>query len=144
MSSRHPAANSLVERLQRKLKAAIMRHADEPWTEALLGIRTTYKEDLQLSSAGLVYVPCFIRPDHPAIRLHTVVPPPHGPTAANPNSTPFIPCHVHQQGPQGFDLCISTAGRHTPCLGPNIQHPAQINHSRLSCAAGRSPCQQTV
>jgi hypothetical protein len=49
------------------LKAAIMCHADEKWTEALslvlLGIRTAYKEDLQSSTAELIYdeplrVPC--------------------------------------------------------------------------------------
>jgi cleavage and polyadenylation specificity factor subunit 1 len=43
----HPAANGLVERLHRTLKAAIMCHADEQWTEALplvlLGIRTATK-----------------------------------------------------------------------------------------------------
>ena len=53
----HPAANGLVERLHRTLKAAIMCHADKQWTEALpqvlLGLRTTYKEDLQSSAAEL-------------------------------------------------------------------------------------------
>jgi transposase InsO family protein len=46
----HPAANGLVERLHRTLKAAIMFHKNMPWTDALpiilLGIRTAYKEDL--------------------------------------------------------------------------------------------------
>jgi len=55
----HPAANGLVERLHRTMKAAIMCHADEQWTEALplvlLGICTAYKEDLQSSTAELVY-----------------------------------------------------------------------------------------
>jgi len=55
----HPAGNGLVERLHRTMKAAIMRHADYQWTEALplvlLGIRTAYKEDLQSSTAELVY-----------------------------------------------------------------------------------------
>jgi hypothetical protein len=41
------------------MKAAIMCHADEKWTEALplvlLGISTAYKEDLQSSAAELVY-----------------------------------------------------------------------------------------
>jgi len=54
----HPAANGLVERLHRTLKAAIMCYADERWTAALplvlLGIRTAYKEDLQLSAAEIV------------------------------------------------------------------------------------------
>jgi hypothetical protein len=55
----HPAANGLVERFHRTLKAAIMVHADWQWTEALplilLGIRTSFKEDLQASVAELVY-----------------------------------------------------------------------------------------
>jgi len=55
----HPAANGLVERLHRTLKAAVMCHVDEKWTEALplvlLGIRTAYKEDLKSSAAELVY-----------------------------------------------------------------------------------------
>jgi len=55
----HPAANGLVERLHSTLKAAIMCHAEERWTDALplvlLGIRTAYKEDLQSSAAELVY-----------------------------------------------------------------------------------------
>jgi hypothetical protein len=55
----HPAANVLAERLHRTLKAAIMCHAGEKWTEALplvlLGIRTAYKENLQSSAAELDY-----------------------------------------------------------------------------------------
>jgi hypothetical protein len=52
-------ANGVVERFHRALKAAIMCHADQQWTEALplvlLGIRTAFKEDLQASVAELVY-----------------------------------------------------------------------------------------
>lgn len=55
----HPAANGLVERFHRQLKAAIMCHADECWTETLplilLGIRSAWKEDLSASTAELVY-----------------------------------------------------------------------------------------
>ena len=54
----HPAANGLLECLHRTLKAAILCHADEKWTEALLlvlGISTAYKEDLQSSAAELVH-----------------------------------------------------------------------------------------
>jgi cleavage and polyadenylation specificity factor subunit 1 len=54
----HPAANGLMERFHRTLKAAIMCHADQQWTEALplvlLGIRTAFKKDLQASVAELV------------------------------------------------------------------------------------------
>jgi cleavage and polyadenylation specificity factor subunit 1 len=55
----HPAANGLVERFHWTLKAAIMCHADQHWTEALplvlLGIRSSFKADLLTSSAELVY-----------------------------------------------------------------------------------------
>jgi hypothetical protein len=54
-----PPANVLVERFHRTLKAVIMCHADQHWTEALplvlLGICTAFKEDLQASVAELVY-----------------------------------------------------------------------------------------
>ena len=55
----HPAANGLVERFHRTLKAAIMCRADEQWTKALplvlLGTRSAFKEDLETSVAELVY-----------------------------------------------------------------------------------------
>lgn len=55
----HPAANGLVERLHRQLKAAIACHATDRWTEVLplvlLGIRSAWKEDIQSSAAELVY-----------------------------------------------------------------------------------------
>lgn len=55
----HPAANGLVERLHRQLKAAITCYASSNWTEVLpwvlLGIRSAWKEDLQASAAELVY-----------------------------------------------------------------------------------------
>jgi cleavage and polyadenylation specificity factor subunit 1 len=58
-SAHHPAANGLVESFHRTLKAAIMCHADQQWTEALplllLGIRTSFKADLQATVAELVY-----------------------------------------------------------------------------------------
>lgn len=55
----HPACNGLVERFHRQLKAAIMCHSDCNWVETLplvlLGIRSSFKDDLQASSAELVY-----------------------------------------------------------------------------------------
>ncbi|CAK1593174.1 unnamed protein product [Parnassius mnemosyne] len=58
-TSYHPQCNGLVERFHRQLKTAIMCHANSSWTEALpivlLGIRSSFKEDLQSSSAELVY-----------------------------------------------------------------------------------------
>lgn len=55
----HPACNGIIERFHRQLKAAIVCHEHDSWTEilplVLLGIRNTFKEDLQTSSAELVY-----------------------------------------------------------------------------------------
>jgi cleavage and polyadenylation specificity factor subunit 1 len=59
MTAHHPAANRLVEHFHRTLKAAIMCHADQQWSEALplvlLRICTSFKEDLQASVTDLVY-----------------------------------------------------------------------------------------
>lgn len=55
----HPAANGMVERLHRQLKAAIMCHRHSTWTQALstvlLGIRTAWRNDLEGTAADLVY-----------------------------------------------------------------------------------------
>ena len=56
----HPSANGLVERLHRQIKSALRAQQDpSKWTEALplimLGIRTALKEDLQCSTAELMY-----------------------------------------------------------------------------------------
>lgn len=58
-TSYHPAANGLVERLHRQLKASISCHTSTNWVEVLpwvlLGIRSAWKEDLGASAAELVY-----------------------------------------------------------------------------------------
>ncbi|XP_046382288.1 protein NYNRIN-like [Ischnura elegans] len=55
----HPASNGFVERLHRQLKAAIRSHETEGWVDILptilLGLRSAWKEDLQTTSAELVY-----------------------------------------------------------------------------------------
>jgi cleavage and polyadenylation specificity factor subunit 1 len=55
----HPAANGLVELFHWTLKAVMMCRADQQWTEALplvlLGIRISFKVDLQASVFVLVY-----------------------------------------------------------------------------------------
>ncbi|KAL1448829.1 hypothetical protein WDU94_000084 [Cyamophila willieti] len=55
----HPAANGMVERLHRQLKAAIKCHLTDSWTDilptVLLGIRAAWRNDLNASSAELVY-----------------------------------------------------------------------------------------
>ncbi|KAL4083017.1 hypothetical protein QTP88_028347 [Uroleucon formosanum] len=55
----HPAANGLVERFHRVLKAAIKCYNTERWTEVipsiLLGIRASVKEDIQSTPAEMVF-----------------------------------------------------------------------------------------
>lgn len=55
----HPQANGLVERWHRTLKAAILCHNTEKWCShlpmILLGLRSTYKEDIGATSAELVF-----------------------------------------------------------------------------------------
>ena len=55
----HPAANGMIERLHRHLKAALMCHSNTTWLEALpmvlLGIRSCIKDDLKASPAELLY-----------------------------------------------------------------------------------------
>ena len=94
------------------LKVAIMCHADKQWTEALplvsLGIRTTYKEDLQSSAAE------FINGETQWFPGEFLVP-------ATPKAEPFIfiqqlRCHMNQ-------LCPTPATRHAS--------PATFIHKNL-------------
>ncbi|GBM64178.1 hypothetical protein AVEN_89030-1 [Araneus ventricosus] len=58
-TSYHPAANGQVERFHRQLKAAIMAHGNVQWSSTLptilLGFRATWKEDLEATTAEMVY-----------------------------------------------------------------------------------------
>ena len=55
----HPASNGIIERWHRSFKAALMCQPHIPWTNLLpslmLGLRTTYKEDLKSSPAETLY-----------------------------------------------------------------------------------------
>lgn len=55
----HPAANGMVERFHRQLKAAIKCHQESRWTEilptVLMGIRAAWRDDLATTAAELVY-----------------------------------------------------------------------------------------
>ncbi|GBM68676.1 Transposon Ty3-I Gag-Pol polyprotein [Araneus ventricosus] len=55
----HPSSNGIVERFHRSLKQSLKCHAFTKWTETipvvLLGLRMALKEDLQCTSAELVY-----------------------------------------------------------------------------------------
>lgn len=55
----HPQANGIIERWHRTLKAAILCHNPDRWTEhlpmILLGLRSAYKEDIKASPAEMVF-----------------------------------------------------------------------------------------
>lgn len=56
----HPMSNGMIERFHRQIKGALKcRQQPDRWTEALplilLGIRATFKEDLQCTTAEMVY-----------------------------------------------------------------------------------------
>lgn len=58
-TSYHPQSNGMIERYHRTLKAAIMSHEDGSWTDTLpiilLGLRSSFKPDIETTSAELVY-----------------------------------------------------------------------------------------
>ncbi|XP_071442515.1 uncharacterized protein [Hetaerina americana] len=58
-SAYHPAANGMVERLHRQLKAAIRCHGGNQWTDVLpvvlMGLRSTFREDIQETPAEVIY-----------------------------------------------------------------------------------------
>lgn len=58
-TSYHPQSNGMIERLHRTLKSAIMAQEDEHWTNKLpiilLGLRSSFKPDIESTSAELVY-----------------------------------------------------------------------------------------
>ncbi|KAM7315140.1 uncharacterized protein ISCGN_004923 [Ixodes scapularis] len=58
-TSYHPCANGMIERFHRQFKATIMCHPDSTRLEAIsavtLGIRATFKPDIQATPAELVY-----------------------------------------------------------------------------------------
>lgn len=55
----HPQANGIIERWHRTLKASIMCHNRIDWSHKLplilLGLRTSYKEDMKTTAAQMVY-----------------------------------------------------------------------------------------
>ncbi|GBM77660.1 hypothetical protein AVEN_226047-1 [Araneus ventricosus] len=58
-TSFHPAANGIVERMHRQLKAALKCYTNSSWLEVLptvlLGMRACLKEDIGASHAEMVY-----------------------------------------------------------------------------------------
>jgi hypothetical protein len=155
----HPAANGLVERPHRTLKAAIMCHAVEQWTEALplvlLGIRTAYNEDLQSSAAELVYgEPLRVSgellvPAAPKVRASTVQQLRRHmdqlrPTPAARYASPATFVHMELWGSTHVFLRQDATCRslEPPYSGPH-RVIARTDKTQLSCVACGSPYQRT-
>uniref|UniRef100_A0ABD2WXI7 Integrase catalytic domain-containing protein n=1 Tax=Trichogramma kaykai TaxID=54128 RepID=A0ABD2WXI7_9HYME len=58
-TSWHPKSNGMIERLHRQLKSALIAHSNNDWVSCLplvlLGIRSSFKEDIKSTIAELVY-----------------------------------------------------------------------------------------
>jgi hypothetical protein len=79
LRARQCCSRCLIKRLHHQLKATLICNADEHWAKALplvlLGIRSAWKEDLETSSAELVYGPCSYR------GISSPLPPPNAQTS---------------------------------------------------------------
>lgn len=113
----HPAANGMVERFHRQLKAALMAHSLSEWTESLplvlLGIRSSIKTPLNATVAEMVYGRTLTLPGeyiHPSHRPHPnrtdyvrrlrqrmaqLRPPPPRPQTARVNLPPALSSCTH-------------------------------------------------
>jgi hypothetical protein len=104
-TAHYPAANGLVERFHRTLKAAIMCHADLALPLVLLGIRTSFKADLQASIAELVYGEPLRIPGElltptadPVEPAHLItVAPSYGPPQTSSGIAPRLHIHIRAQ-----------------------------------------------
>jgi hypothetical protein len=107
------------------LKAAIMCHADQRWTEALplvlLGIRTAFKEDLQASVAELVYAAA-----HRADRISEVTPQPALASVGQPPIATImqeIEELSHRMAAFSDEQGRPCTGFRNPPLGPSTSDP---------------------
>jgi hypothetical protein len=142
-TAHHAAANGLVERFHRTLKAAIMCHADQQWTEALhlvlFGIRTSFKADLQASVAELVYgeplrIPgcAVIWPASDQFRQRTMPPQPHSCTRTSTTARMSFSVRT-----QHAVLCSPLTAALTRSSRGGRKHCSSL------CAASPSPCLPT-
>jgi hypothetical protein len=132
LTENDPAANGLVERFHRTLKAAIMCHADQHWTEALpmviLEIVAAFKADLQVSVAELVYgKPLRIPSEVLTPTADPVEPSPHQPVLGTPQissfSTPRLTGYIRAKPPPQVYAGFPSAEHTRRALQPPLQRP---------------------
>jgi hypothetical protein len=161
-------AHHPVERFHRTLKAAIMCHAEQNLTEALplvlLGIRASFKVDLQASVAELVYGEPLRIPGElltptadsvdPALcqhmaRLRTVPAARHAsPATFVHSSTPRLPSHIRAQRSRRVHARLPPPGHNARALELPYSSPYRVLSRRekalqVSCTEGPLPCQLT-
>jgi hypothetical protein len=160
-TAHHPAANGLVERFHRTLKAAIICHAHQNWTEALplvlLGIRTSFIEDLQASVAELVYgeplrIPGEIltptpNPVDPALlitelRQHMARLRPF-PAARHASPATFVHSDLGKFTHVFFRQDTARRALEPPTVAPTRFCHGERRHCNFSCSVGPLPCQPT-
>ena len=128
-----PAANGLVERMHRSIKAAILCRLQERWTKAFpLGIRKAFK-DLQASVLELFFgeplrIPGELLAAPPTTGIHQSSLHSSAPiriTVASPSGTSHIPRWLCPQGPGRLYRCLLPAGYNTAPPGNALQWPLQ-------------------
>jgi hypothetical protein len=138
-----------------------MCHADQNWTEALprllLGIRTSFKEDLQASVAELVYGEPLRIPGELLTPTADPVDPALLITELRQHMARFrpVPAARHASPPHS---CTAISGSARTSSSTRIQHAGlwspptaaptgsyhgERRHCSFSCAEGPSPCQPT-
>ena len=128
----HPCSNGLVERFHRQLKASLMAHSDTTnWSDllptVLLGIRSTYKEDLACTPAELVYGTTLRLPGEMLNPVSSSSPSPDYVTRlrTHMSNLPFIPTRKTRRPTQiSDDLndCVAVFVRHDAVRKP-LQPP---------------------
>jgi hypothetical protein len=132
-TAHHPAANGLMERFRRTLKAAIMCHANQQWTEelplVLMGILTAFKDDLQASVIALMYGEPLRIPGE----------------LLTPTADPVDPAHFITQLRQHMACRRPVpAARHAPPTAvPTRSRHGEGRQYNSSCTAGPSAYQPT-
>ena len=140
----HPISNGIIERFHRQLKCSLAAHpSPELWTDSLpmvlLGIRSAVKEDLQCSSAELVYGSPLRLPgeffDHTTsscdnhdsflFRLRHAVDSFKPPTSRTYNSYSYIP---HQL--QNCEFVFIRIDHHRPPLTPRYDGPFRVKQRK--------------
>ncbi|UYV66573.1 hypothetical protein LAZ67_4002149, partial [Cordylochernes scorpioides] len=136
----HPAANGLVERFHRQLKDSLRCHDSTSWSLklplVLLGIRSSLREDLNTTTAELVYgkplpLPGTFFEDTPLCKLayRTVaggLQARHGISETCTKQTTWEPPRLRAQATRDMFPCLSTSGPDIATASPPYDGPYEV------------------